>query len=396
MILLIRTIKVFLCITLSFFFSNAAALEYNQHIKLDASFLEFPDASPLIVNDDSSQNLQLINYRLNLSEQIDNLQFKAHYELISLHSDRSNLQTTDPDQYRLFDLTSALTDTPSQQTYHRLDRLLVTYNTDNIITRFGRQAVTWGNGFVFNVMDLFNPFSPTAIDTEYKPGDDMLYIQSKFESNADWQFIYLPRRNSDSDIKKSKSSFAAKFHTMISSSDLEFLVSQHYDEDIIGFGFNYPVADSMWRMDITQTRTNTDKNITSLSTNIDYSWTSFNKNFYGFLEYYYNGFGTDKSGEIAGSLLLERVARGELYALYKRYLAAGLRIEIHPLINLSPTFIQNLTDNSSLLSLTAQYDWLQNLSLTGQLLLSQGNAASEYGGQLSQGDSLHLLMSVYF
>ena len=391
-----RTIKVFSCLTLSLFFSNAFSLDYNQHIKLDASFLQFPDSSPLVLNDDASQSLQFINYRLNLSEQIDNVQFETHYELLSLHSDRSILQSTDPDQHRLFDLTSTITDSPSQQTYHRLDRLLVSYNTDNITTRFGRQAITWGNGFVFNVMDLFNPFSPTAIDTEYKPGDDMLYIQTILASNSDWQFIYLPRRNNDSDIKKSESSFAAKFHTTISSSDLEFLVSQHYNEEIFGFGFNYPVADSMWRMDITQTRTNTDKNITSLSTNMDYSWTSFNKNFYGFVEYYYNGFGTDKSGETANTLLLDRVARGEFYALFKRYLAAGLRIEIHPLINLSPTLIQNLTDNSALLSLTAQYDWLQNLSLTGQLLLSQGNAASEYGGQLSQGDSLHLLMSVYF
>jgi len=392
----VRTIKILTCFIASFFFNHSFALEYNQHIKVDTSFLQFPDSSPLVLNGDSKQNLQFINYRLNLSQQASDFQFETHYEIISLHSDRSDLQSTDPDQYRLFDLTSDITDSASQQTYHRLDRFFVSYNTENITTRFGRQAITWGNGFVFNVMDLFNPFSPTAIDTEYKPGDDLLYAQTMLTSNADWQFIYLPRRNNDNDIKKDQSSFAAKFHTTIASSDLEFLISQHYDEEIIGFGFNYPVAESMWRVDITQTHTTSNKNITSLSTNLDYSWTSFNKNFYGFIEYYYNGFGLDKTGETVSPSLLDRITRGELHALFKRYIALGLRIEVHPLINVSPTFIQNLTDNSTLLSLTAQYDWLQNLSLSGQLLLGQGDSTSEYGGQLSQGDSLNLLMSVYF
>jgi hypothetical protein len=32
----------------------------------------------------------------------------------------------------------------------------------------------WGNGLVFQVLDLFNPFPPNAVDREYKPGSDML------------------------------------------------------------------------------------------------------------------------------------------------------------------------------------------------------------------------------
>jgi len=386
---------ILISIALSLLTTRIHALEYNQHIKLNASFLEFPDSSPLNINEDTSQGLQFLNYRLNVYEQVDSLQFETHYELMSLHSDRSDLQAINPDKYRLFDLTSEIKDSSSQQTYHRLDRFFINHNSDNINTRFGRQAITWGNGFVFNVMDLFNPFSPTALDTEYKPGDDMIYIQMTQASNADWQFIYLPRRDLNNDIKKDESSFAAKFHTTISSSDIDVLVSQHYSEEIIGFGFNHPVADSMWRLDITHTRTDADTNITSLSTNLDYSWTSFNKNFYGFVEYYYNGFGID-AGETTNASLLNRVARGELHTLFKRYLAIGLRIEIHPLINISPTLIQNLTDNSALLSLNAQYDWLQNLSISAQLLLSQGDSESEYGGPSSQGDSLNLLMSLYF
>jgi len=375
---------------------TAHAIEYSQHIKLDATFLEHPEFSPLITDTDTSQRLQFINYRLNLSEQFEALKFETHYELVSLYSDRNTLQANDPDQHRLFDLTSDLHNSGSQQSYHRLDRLLISYNTASTSTRFGRQAITWGSGFVFNVMDLFNPFSPTAIDTEYKPGDDMLFIQATTKSNADWQLIYLPRRDENDHIKKAESSLAAKLHTTISSSDIDILFSQHYDETIIGIGFHQPFADSMWRLDITNSRTTDNKNITSLSTNLDYSWTGLDKNMYGFIEYYYNGFGKDKLNETASTSLLNRISRAELHSLFKRYLAIGLRIELHPLINLSPTLIKNMDDNSSLLSVTVQYDWLQNLSLTGQLLLGQGNTDSEYGGQLSQGNSLNILMSIYF
>ena len=63
-----------------------------------------------------------------------------------------------------------------QTLYHRLDRLSVTFQPYWGTLQIGRQALTWGNGFLFNPMDLFNPFSPTQIDREYKPGDDMVSI----------------------------------------------------------------------------------------------------------------------------------------------------------------------------------------------------------------------------
>jgi hypothetical protein len=59
--------------------------------------------------------------------------------------------------------------------------------------RVGRQALTWGSGLVFRPMDLFNPFSPTATDTEYKPGADMVYVQQVFADGSDLQLIVVPR-----------------------------------------------------------------------------------------------------------------------------------------------------------------------------------------------------------
>jgi len=71
------------------------------------------------------------------------------------------LRRTVNDDRRLMDLTSVLDETDEYIFYHRLDRLLLALQFERGMVRVGRQALTWGNGLLFNPMDLFNPFSPT-------------------------------------------------------------------------------------------------------------------------------------------------------------------------------------------------------------------------------------------
>ena len=81
------------------------------------------------------------------------------------------------DDRRLMDLTDTIKDEDSWFLIQRLDRLYLALLGEKGSLRIGRQAITWGNGFVFNPMDLFNPFPPTAIDRDYKVGDDMINAQ---------------------------------------------------------------------------------------------------------------------------------------------------------------------------------------------------------------------------
>ena len=61
--------------------------------------------------------------------------------------------------------------------------------------KFGRQAITWGNGLFYAPMDLVNPFDPATIDTEYKAGDDMLYLQYLQDNGNDLQAAVVVRRD---------------------------------------------------------------------------------------------------------------------------------------------------------------------------------------------------------
>jgi len=78
----------------------------------------------------------------------------------------------------------------------RLDRASIGYTGDRLVVRLGRQALSWGNGLVFQVLDLFNPFPPNVLDTDYKPGRDMLTTQWRLPW-GDLQAIVVPGERVD-------------------------------------------------------------------------------------------------------------------------------------------------------------------------------------------------------
>lgn len=377
----------FFCLMTATIFTDAVAFEYQQHIKLNTSYNDYSD---LVQTNDDTNTLNNLNYRINLSENFSDYKIESHYQLSTVHSNNQNLTYINPDERRLFNLSSLISDDNQSITQHRLDRLLLSFNTDNTRTKFGRQSISWGNGLVYNVLDIFNPFSPTAFDKEYKSGDDMLYTQLLINNNSDWQLLYLPRRNAELNIKQSESSFAAKYHTTTLTTDIDLLFAKHYESDIIGVGFSQPIGDTIWRVDITHTETDDNKTLTSLVSNIDYSWTSFNKNFYGFIELYHNGFGNENTVNINNTQLNERILRGEIFTPFTNYLATGLNIEIHPLLQFSPTLLHEIDNNNPSLILSLTYDWHQNLGLTSNLVYSHPQDL------IPTNNSIGLLLSYYF
>lgn len=380
--------KAYIFIIFCLSFQPSYGYSIDQQIKYTSSFTD----SELIGEDIKLNN---VIYRLNTSSVYENYSAELHYQVISLNSNQT-ITTTDIDKTRLFDLTDSFSSTDNQYNYHRLDRFVISHQTDQFVTRFGRQAVSWGNGFVFNNIDIFNPFSPTAIDKEYKSGDDMLYSQFVTESGNDWQLIHLPRRDLTGIISRDVSSTAFKYHHTLSSGEIDLLFAQHYDSSVIGIGINKNIADSIWRIDITSSTTANGGHISSLSTNLDYSWQGFGKNIYAFIELYYNGFGMHNTTDTPNNLLLTKIERGELFTLYRQYLATGLRIELQPLINISPTLISNLTDQSSLLSISINYNWQQNLTATANFILADGNSDTEFASASANTNTAQLYLTYYF
>ena len=289
------------------------------------------------------------------------------------------------DDRRLLGLTGTITDGSGYAWYHRLDRLSLNWQPAWGSITAGRQALSWGNGLIFNPMDLFNPFSPTDIERDYKRGDDMLLVQTDWEMLGELQLLYVPRRDPNGGgIAADQASWAAKLHRSVGETEFDAMVARHYDDTVIGAGAVGYLGDAAWRVDTTLTLLNEDNSrnhFWSLTANLDYSWTVRGKNMYGLVEFYYNGLGhSSYQRALEDPLVADRITRGEIFTLGRTYLAAQLNIEIHPLVNLYTTVIQNLRDPSGTTQPRIVWDVTQNLQCTLGADLHNGSAGTEFGG----------------
>lgn len=289
------------------------------------------------------------------------------------------------DDRRLMDLTKTIEDYDNYTLYHRLDRLSFTVQPKWCVVRIGRQAVTWGNGLLFNPMDLFNPFAPTDTAREYKIGDDMVSTQFPVEGLGDVQFLYVPRRNpSNGDVEEDQSSLAGKLHFALGTTEFDIMAAEHFKDEVAGIGGTGYLGNAAWRLDATWTFTDKksdESDFLSLVANIDYSWVWWEKNFYGFVEGFYNGLGDDDySVERTDPDIVERLDRGELFTLGRYYLAGHIKVELHPLVNVCLTVINNITDPSGILQPRLTWDVIRDVQLICGGNLFYGGRETEYGG----------------
>jgi hypothetical protein len=393
---------------------------FGGHTKYQYIHTRIPGNSVLhSISGDSLQDHNL-EVRLKVSARRERWDFRAHAQFIAVYSDTLSGFRELPllivrgadvvnDDRRWFNLTHELNNKGHNASLIRLDRINVGYTGDKTVIRFGRQAISWGNGLLFTPMDILNPFDPAAVDKEYKSGDDMLYGQYLYDNGNDIQAVAVVRRNPiNGEIEQDKSSLAVKYHGFLGSTEYDVLVAEHYGDGILGLGLSTDLGGAVWRGDLVFSDTDSE-NIFSAVAGVSYSGVTGGHNWTGFLEYYYSGFGQADGDYSPAELatnpeLLKRLARGELFNLARHYLGASVTLEVTPLVNLTPNIFINLTDPSALAQLLLVYDWKQDILLLGALNIPVGPNGSEYGGiesgqpglYVSTGPSLFVQLAWYF
>lgn len=389
----------------------------SGHIKGQYLLGSYPDDS--LIRDFTGTPTHDINadLRLLINGQKDNWSWQGDYQMVLRTGDTLALSraltgniltpaTVQNDDRRLMDLTHVISENDSRILLHRMDRLHVGYTGEKIVVRAGRQAVSWGNGLIYNPVDFFNPFDPATVDTEYKPGDDMLYGQYLQDSGNDLQFVSVWRRDDGGHTDNTVNTNALKYHAFVGEQELDVLVAQHYKDDIFTTGGVSSWGGAIVRGDIVMTHTDLDTYWSAVA-NISYSWNWSGKNISGVFEYFHNGLGLKEKDydKLQGETdLVARLSRGELFTVGKDYLAGGLTIEMTPLIKLSPNAFFNIGDGSGLAQIIGQYDFKQNWLLLMSLNVPFGSSGTEFGGldsgipnkQLSNGPGAFAQLAFYF
>lgn len=288
------------------------------------------------------------------------------------------------DDHQLFDLTGVSSGNRDYIAYHRIDRLLLALGGDYGTIKAGRQALTWGNGQIFNPADLVNPFAPADIIRDYKIGTDMLLYHTGGERVSDFQLVYVPRRDpEDGQLDGSQATFGGKVRISCNEMDLDLLLLRSYEDSIIGSGLTGFLGGALYRTDWTLTFLGDDPdrdNYLSIVANLDYSWVLQDKNWYGFIEFYYNGLGADSPAEaLQDEALVSRLLRGELFVTGKYYFDAMVQYEAHPLVNCFVSVIVNLEDYSFLLQPRLVWEMTESLQVLTGVNLPVGGKGDEFG-----------------
>lgn len=315
----------------------------------------------------------------------------------------------DPAYYAPFErrnwwnLHHTFSDTGKRYAAHRIDRLSIAYSGEHAVLRLGRQALTWGGGLVFHPMDLFNPFPPNAVDTEYKPGADMLYGQWLFDSGADLQGVVTPRRDPlTRRLETDQSAAGLKWHGFLGAEQqygYQLLLARNYGSDLLGIALSGSLGGATWSAEAVPTRPADGGLRTSWLANLQYAWRCFARNCNGYAEVFHSGFGVGGSGSTLADLpqpLNRRLARGELFTVSHDYLALGLTLEWTPLLDIKPLLIANLDDRSGLLVAQAVRSLSDNASLTLAVQSGIGPSGTEYGGlETAAGSGVYLAPERY-
>lgn len=389
------------------------------HVKYRLQLGEVPDDSIYREFVGSPSLDQGADLRLNFGWSGDRISLLADYQLVGRQGDGVRLASELPaqfflpstiisDDFRLMDLTHQISQDDSSILVHRLDRLALEMSSTHTVVRLGRQAISWGNGLLYSPMDIFNPFDPAAVDTQYKSGDDMLYGQYLRDNGDDVQAVWVVRRDDRGEVTGEVDSLSAKYHGFAGSGEYDLLLAEHYDDALLAVGGLIDAGGAILRGDWVVTDTQSGV-ISSLVANISYSWVSGGHNISGILEYYYNGFGQADGNYALDQLasnteLTERLRRGELYTLGRHYIAASALVEMTPLWLLTPNLFVNASDGSALVQVVSSYDIRQDWQWLSALNIPVGPKGTEFGGietsydgkTLGSGPSLLIQLGYFF
>jgi hypothetical protein len=294
----------------------------------------------------------------------------------------------------LFNLTNRSDVGANGRLTTNLDRAWLSFTTDQTVLRVGRQAITWGQGTVFHPGDFVAPFSPSAIDTSFKPGVDMVYGQYLFDSGADIQAIYVPRPETvGGGISRDASTLALRGSASLGMVDAAFTLAEDRGDQVTALGLSGSLAGLGLKAEIVDWAL--------ASGTAEPSWLVSVMNFGSlgdwnttyFAEYYHNGFGTTSSTALDAlpAPLLKRMSTGQVFYAGSDFLALGGSIGLTPDLGLTPSAIISLEDRSAILGLAANVTIGDNANLSFSVFKPVGDDGTEFGGrETSSGSGVYV------
>ena len=316
------------------------------------------------------------------------LRFEAHAQLNAAHGSQvalaSELMPAEGPPRTLLDLSGDWSHDPNQAVVGVIDRASFAYTTESLVLKAGRQAITWGSGLFFHPSDIVAPFSPNAIDTSYKPGVDMLYVQYLFDNGADIQTIAVPRAETYGESAASdQSTLAIRGSATLGNLDGALFYARDRGDNVAGLNLSGPLGGASWNAEYVHWRLANGTTHPSWLFNITNFGTLGDWNVSYFAEYFHNGFGVDASVPLDAlpANLTRRMSAGQVFFGGQDFLAPGGQLQVTADLSISPSAIISLNDGSKLATVGVNYALGDNTELAFDYFNPFGAEGSEFGGR---------------
>ncbi|MCY3884220.1 MAG: hypothetical protein OXG24_04815 [Gammaproteobacteria bacterium] len=295
----------------------------------------------------------------------------------------SSSRLFDPEPSGYWNLSKELVSGSRHFASVNIDRLRLTYRSEEWRVMIGRLPVSWGRGIVYQPLDVFNAYPPTAIDREFKPGNDSLVVERLFNNGSELQLLSTFRDSEHVHVASgSSSTHVFKGYFASGESEIDLILGRHWDETIVGMSVASPVSSILVRADVVFTCEDMESCTISAVVNADYSHGIMGGLLYTFAEYFYNGFGVTSKHKKTTNLpkrLLAGIQRGEIFAYGRHLIATGASVTWHPLWNQSLSLLVNANDGSFLVQTNITFVPTDNVNLTFGMLLPVGDTNEEFG-----------------
>ena len=374
----ITSCQIFL-FTLTILFLLVPAAECPAWVGLELNGKATGIADPYeATGSDNSGTLWEFSGRVMYQESFGKLDTEIHWlgQLNSVTGDLNFLPISQESPFRILDLEKVHNQDDRTTLFSEIDRLSLTWSSPEFSLTAGRQAVSWGEAFYFNIGDLFGAFPITETNRRYKPGIDAVTATVNLGFFSGLSLVSVP-------VEEESDSVAVNTYFPVGPGTLSLTGGRVLQDNKAGSGYTVDIAG------------------TQIYGTLLWTWTSDGEEYsqavagaqrqvgpYTLLigEIYQNGWGTRDTDDYPGLILTEEYLTGNVLTLGRHNLAFQVSRQISPLVTLTPALFSNLSDGSALLRMDGTYSISDFTDMTGGLFLGVGKRPdgliprSEYGG----------------
>ena len=299
----------------------------------------------------------------------DTVYFGVAYDIIGVVGSLNatfgqQLTLTSVDSLRIADIKGTIDSGNEHRLSQNLDRLVLTVDLPWASLSVGRQAIGHGSARIIAPTDIFGPFSPASLDSEYKPGVDAATLTVPLGDAFEVEAIGIGHADG-----LSSGIYLLRLAVSLPLFDISTYAGTSYQEPTVGIDVAATIGGTGVYGEVLVRSQENDRLGVRATVGAHHRLPI---GLSGILELHYSTIGGAKPSDYAEVLSRAEVARGEMFLLGRAYTATSLNYELSPLVNIGMLWIQNLTDGSALVGPSLAWNFDDNVAIGLGMLLGLG------------------------